>query len=349
MNRRKPKYRSDEALTEARQTGVRMRREGYTAKAIAAVLEVHPNTVYRWESRVQGTDDAALKVLKRGRKLGEKRHLNPAQERDLQQRICQTTPETWGLPFALWTRRAVQALIEQETRVAMPIRTVGLYLQRWGFTPQKPLQKAYEQDPQAVAHWLEHDYPAIAARAQAEGAEIHWGDETAIEQKGQREKGYAPPGQPPVLRKPAKKLRLHLISTVTNLGLVRFMIYEEPLTAAVLIVFLSRLLQGQPKKIFLILDNLRVHRSRKVQQWLETHRERIEVFYLPAYSPELNPDELLNSDLKGGLHSGLPAKTKAELKRKARVHLYRLQKRPEHIRRYFRHPKVAYAAAVGGF
>jgi len=344
MNRRKAKLRSDEALTEVRQTGVRMRRQGYTAKAIAEILEVHPNTVYRWESRAQAADEAALKVLKRGRKVGEKRHLSLLQELELQRRIRLETPEATGLPFALWTRRAVQALIEQETGVVMPIRTVGLYLQRWGFTPQKPLQKAYEQDPLAVAQWLENDYPAIAARAKTEGAEIHWGDETGIEQKGQRERGYALPGQTPVVKKPAKKLRLNLIFSLTNQGTIRFMLYEETLTAAVLLLFLNRLIHDCPHKIFLILDRLRVHRSHAVRTWLATRRDRIEVFYLPAYSPELNPDELLNSELKGVLHSGLPALTKTELKQKARTHLHRLQKQPHRVRRYFKHPKIAYAA-----
>lgn len=288
----------------------------------------------------------ALTVQKRGRRQGEQRRLSPVQEIALQQRLRDETPEALGLPFALWTRRAVQVLIRRETGVALPIRTVGLYLQRWGLTPQKPLRKAYEQDPRAVERWLQDEYPAIAARAQTEGAEIHWGDETGIEQNGQRERGYAPPGQTPVVHKPAKKLRLNLISSITNQGLVRFMIYESTLTAAVLIVFLSRLIQGQPHKIFLILDNLRVHRSRAVQAWLETRRDRIEVFYLPAYAPELNPDELLNNDLKSVLHAGLPARNKAELKLKARSHLHRLQKRPAHIRRYFKHPKITYAATA---
>jgi len=228
----------------------------------------------------------------------------------------------------------------------MPIRTVELYLKRWGFTLQKPLQKTYEQDPQAVAHWLQNEYPAIAARAKVEGADIHWGDETGIEQYEQRERGYAPPGQTPEVKKPAKKLRMNLISVMTRQGTVHFMVYDGTLTATMLILFLSRLIQGYSKKIFLILDRLWGHRSQAVRRWLETRRDRIELFYLAAYSPELNPDELLNSELKGKLHSGLPALNKAGLKRKARTHLHRLQKQPDRIRRYFRHPKIAYAAAV---
>jgi transposase len=344
MNRRKAKVRSDAALTEARQTGVRMRAQGYTAAVVAEILAVHPNTVYRWESQAEAEGEAALKVRRRGRKPGEKRHLSALQEIDVQRRIRTETPEALGFPFALWTRRAVQVMIERETGIMMPIRTVGLYLQRWGFTPQKPLRKAYEQDPRAVEYWLRNEYPRIAARARAEQAEIHWGDETGIEQDGQRERGYAPPGHTPVVKKPARKLRLNLISSLTNQGTLRFMVYEHPLTAAVLILFLSRLIQRHPHKIFLILDRLRVHRCKAVQRWLANRRDRIEVFYLPAYSPELNPDELLNSELKGVLHSGVPAKTKVELKRKARTHLHRLQKHPHRIRWYFRHPKVAYAA-----
>lgn len=345
MDRRPAKYRSDAALTEVRQTALRMREQGYTARQVAEVLEVHPNSVYRWQTLARSGAAAALTVRKRGRRVGEKRHLDPGQEIELQRRIRTETPEALGLPFALWTRRAVQVLIEQATGVVMPIRTVGLYLQRWGFTPQKPLRKAYEQDPQAVTEWLDHEYPRIAERARAEGAEIHFGDETRIEQQGQRERGYAPPGQTPELKKPAKKLGLNLISTVTSQGLMRFMVYEQALTAPLLILFLTRLLHDHPAKIFLILDRLRVHRSRAVQRWVAAHADRIEVFYLPAYSPELNPDELLNSELKGVLHAGLPARSKADLKHKARRHLLRLQRQRHRVKRYFRHPKVAYAAA----
>jgi transposase len=122
------------------------------------------------------------------------------------------------------------------------------------------------------------------------------------------------------------------------------MVYEHALTAPVLILFLSRLIQDRPAKVFLILDRLRVHRCKAVHRWIEAHRDRIEMFYLPAYSPELNPDELLNSELKGVLHSGLPAADKPALKHKARRHLLRLQRQRHRVRRYFRHAKVAYAA-----
>jgi transposase len=289
MNRRKAEFRSDEALTETRQTGVRMRCQGYTANA----------------------DETALKVLKGGRKVGEKRHLSLLQELEFQRRIRQETPEAIGLPFALWTRRAVQALIEQETGGVMPSRTVGLYLRRWGFTPQKPLQKAYEQDPQAVTQWLENDYPAIAARKDPRGEKA--GQET--------------PAEPDLQPHESRYRAVHDLRR--NLDRGGLDPVSEPLDAE---------LPAQD------LDRLRVHRSHAVTTWLATHRDRIEVFYLPAYSPELNPDELLNSELQGVLHSALPALTKAELKRKARTHLHRLQKQLHRVRRYFRHPTIADAA-----
>jgi transposase len=344
MNRRPAKYRTDAALTEARQTGVRMRAQGYTAPEVAAALEVHPNSVYRWDTVARTDGAAALTVRKRGRRVGEQRRLEPRHEIDIQRCLRTETPQAVGLPFSLWTRRAVQVLIERETGVILPIRTVGPYLKRWGLTPQKPLRKAYEPDPKAVAEWLHCEYPQIVGRAREAGAEIHWGDETRIEQEGQRERGYALPSRTPELKKPARKLGLNPISTVTNEGLLRFMVYENALTAPLPILFPSRLIQDRPTKVFLILDRLRVHRCKAVQRWVEAHSERIEVFYLPAYSPELNPDELLNSELKGVLHSGLPAADKPALKHKARRHRLRLQRQRYRVRRYFRHPKVAYAA-----
>jgi transposase len=182
MTRRQAKRRSDEALTEARKTAVRMRAEGHTAKAIGKILEVHPNTVYRWDTQARDGGESALQVQRRGRRKGEKRRLNLEQEIALRETICQQTPDAVGLPFALWTRQAVQRLIAKETKVMLPIRTVGLYLGRWGLTPQKPLKKPYEQDPRAVTRWLQAEYPAIAARARTEHAGgAKTGEEASVE------------------------------------------------------------------------------------------------------------------------------------------------------------------------
>ena len=220
-----------------------------------------------------------------GRKTGQGRSLDAAQEVLMRQLIADKTPDQLKMPYALWTRAAVGQLIELCFGIRLAVRTVGLYLTRWGFTPQKPMKKAYEQSPAAVKKWLEHDYPSIAARAKAEGAEIHWGDESGLRSDDVRGHGYAPKGQTPVVRVNNKRHGLPAISTVTNKGEMRWKIFDVALNADILIDFMQQLIRGAKKKIFLVLDNLRVHHAKPVKAWLAANRERIGVLYLPSYSP----------------------------------------------------------------
>ena len=246
----------------------------------------------------------------------------------------------------MWTRKAVNELIKQETGITMPIRTVGEYLKRWGFTPQKPVRRAYEQNPKAVRKWLDERYPQIKAKAKAEKAEIYWGDETGIRNDSQHERGYAPKGKTPVARLNAKRVSVNMISAVNNQGKVRFRIFEGSMNADLLIDFCKRLIKSAKRKVYLILDNLRVHHARIFKAWLAEHDDEIEVFYLPSYSPELNPDEYLNCDLKAGVHSGRPARDKKQLKKKVLSHMRMLQKKPNRVAKYFEHEKIRYAAAA---
>lgn len=230
--------------------------------------------------------------------------LSLEQEKMIQKLIVDKSPDQLKFSYALWTRKAVMEVIEQETGMKLAIRTVGKYLSLWGFTPQKPLKKAYEQNPKKVSEWLEEEYPAIKAQAKEGDGEIYWGDETGIRNNAQHERGYAPKGQTPVVRLNAKRESTNMVSATNNQGKIRFHVYDSTMNADVLIDFMKRLIKDADRKVFLILDNLRVHHAKVVREWLEGHHELVEVFYLPSYSPELNPDEYLNCDLKGGVHSG---------------------------------------------
>lgn len=193
--------------------------------------------------------------------------------------------------------------------------------------------------------WLAEQYPAIAARAKAEGAEICWGDETAVSSVEHYPRGYAPKGRTPVLvLSQSKRERINLISAITNQGTMGFMMYRDTLTAEVLIKFLERLIRVAARKVFLVLDNLRVHHSRKVREWLTQHTEQIELFFLPSYSPELNPDEYLNADLKARMSAAEPVRDAAHLRRKVVSHLHSIQKQPARIRSYFKAERIKYAA-----
>ena len=249
-----------------------------------------------------------------------------------------------GIPSALWTRQAVRELIQQQVGIRLPIRTVGEYLRRWGLTPQKPVRKAYKQDPKAVAEWLETTYPGIERRAVQEGGEIHWGDETGVRSTCQHSRGYARPGETPELTVPGSRFSVNMISTITRQGKVRRMIYTGKMNAALFIVFLTRLLAGATKKVFLIVDHLSVHEAAAVEQWLADKTDRIEVFYLPKYAPERNPDEYLNCDVKANINTdGLP-KDREELQGKLHRFMQRLGKLPARVASYFKHKYIAYAA-----
>jgi len=336
---------SNEVLEALRMRAVHAQELGYALVDIAAILGVCPETVSRWCSKFEQGGTAALPNDRTGRPVGSGGLLTAFQEESLQQLIDTKSPQELAIPSALWTRQAVQELIHQHCQVRLPIRTVGEYLLRWGYTPQQPVRKAYKQDPQAVAEWLEKTYPEIERRAKEEGGEIHWGDETGVRSTCQHSRGYARPSNTPELIVPGSRFSVNMISTITAQGQVRWMIYQGRMNAALFIVFLSRLIAGASKKIFLIVDNLSVHEAAAVAEWLADKQDRLEVFYLPKYAPERNPDEYLNCDVKVNINTdGLP-KDREELKGKLRRFMQKLSKLPNRIASYFKHKYIDYAAA----
>jgi len=331
-------------LNERRRRAVKLRESGMTWRETAKHSELSVPTVMRAHQSYVTGGWAAVNVKPRGRRLGEGRQLTAEQEMLIRRLICDKTPDQLKLEFALWNRQAVQQLIQAKTGLKMPLRSVGEYLKRWGFTPQKPIKAAYEQRPKEVKRWLEESYPQIAQRAKSENAQIHWCDETGLRSDDVRGRGYAPKGCTPVVRVNHKRESLGILSTVTNQGKVRWRIFEGAMNAALLIDFFERLIQENPRKVFLILDNLKVHHAHIVRDWLSQHTDEIEVFYLPSYSPELNPDECLNADLKDAVTRRAPARNKKQLRDAAVSHLRKLQKSPSRVCKYFEHEPVQYAA-----
>ena len=335
---------SRQARNERRVQVIRLRKAGNTYDKIAALTGLSRTGVFNICRRHAAHGAKALHDTIGGRKLGENRLLDADQEALVRKLIADKTPDQLKMPYALWTRAAVAQLIEQRFGIRLQVRTMGKYLARWGFTPQKPMKKAYEQSPAAVKKWLDEDYPVIAVRARAEGAEIHWGDESGLRSNDVRGRSFAPKGQTPVVRVNNKRHGLSVISTVTNKGQMRWSIFDGALNTTILIDFLRRLIKGQSWKLFLILDNLRVHHAKPVKTWLAEHADAIEVFYLPSYSPELNPDEMANADIKQAVTKLAPARTKMQLVKATAKHLRSVQRQPERIRKYFDHAPVRYAA-----
>lgn len=329
---------------ERRRIAVKMREQGSTLAEIKNAIGMsHPTIIKAWKAFKAGGKKALCNAL-RGCKKGEQRNLTSEQESLLKRKIIDRTPEQMKLDFALWTRDAVRKLIKQETKIDMPIRTVGEYLKRWGFTPQKPVKFAYERKPELVKKWLDETYPAIHERAKTENAEIYWGDETGLRSNDVRGRGFAPRGSTPIVYATAKYENLSMISAITNKGRIQWMIVDGTVNIERFIEFLKRLIKYSRRKIFLIIDNLKVHHAINVTNWVTENSDRIELFYLPAYSPDLNPDEHLNADLKQGVGSRTPGRTKKQLLVTAENHLAMLKDTPSRIQKYFKDPAIAYAA-----
>ena len=332
------------AQEERRRQVIGLRQAGLTYRAIAAQAGLSRTGAIDICRRFAAEGAKGLVSKPRGRKPDEQRLLDAAQEAEVQGLIRRHTPDELGLPFALWSRAAVGAPVARRCGVALAVRTAGKYLARWGFTAQKPVRRAYEQDPAAVRRWLRREYPAIVARARQAQGVIFWGDETGLRSDDARGRSYAPRGRTPLVRVCHRRAGLSLLPAVANRGELRWMVVDGAVKAPDLIRFLRRLVRDARRKVFLILDRLQAHRARLTRDWLAEHRSEIEVFHLPAYSPELNPDEGVNADLKQAVPRRAPARSKQQLKRAAISHMRSLSKRPKRIRAIFRHQQFRYAA-----
>jgi hypothetical protein len=244
-------------------------------------------------------------------------------------------------------RRAVRDLIRREFGIDLAERTVGAYLRRWGYTPKRPARRAREQDPDEGEQWLEETYPAIEGQAEREGAEILGADEVGVRADQHPGYGYPREGERATMAVPRPHIRVNQIAAISNEGAVRFMTCcQGALNAAVFLVFLGKRIAGATRKVLRIVDQLQAHQTPEVAEWVQAHKGRIELFYLPAYSPELNPVEYLNNDRKGAVNkAGLPD-DRGTLRGRVLAFMGNLAKGPKHVISYFLHPRVQYAAAV---
>jgi transposase len=337
---------SDEALQVLRLRALRGRELGYSELELAELLGVCHETISRWWTAYLADGLPALPGSRSGRPLGSGRALSDAQARHIRGRIDHYAPEQLGIPHARWTRRAVRDLIRRACGVDLAERTVGLYLRRWGYTSKRPSRHARPQDADEVEEWLLETYPAIEAQAEREGAEILWADEVGVAADQHPGYGYARAGARATMEVPKPHIRVNQISAISNEGTVRFMTYRGALNAAVFLTFLARLVAEASRKVLLIVDRLQAHKTPEVDAWAEAHRDRIDVFYLPAYSPELNPVEYLNNDMKGAVNeAGLPP-DRPTLRDRLGDFMKRLVHVPEHVISYFLHPWTQYAAPV---
>jgi transposase len=320
--------------------------DGLDQAEAARVFGVHRNAVNRWIKRYRQGGWDGLSEQRRGRRTGEQAALSEHQQQEVIALVRETTPDQLELAGFLWTREAVAELIAQRAGVWLARTTVGGYLRGWGFSPQRPQRRALEQHPVAVARWLAETYPAICAQARREGGVVLWLDEMGVRSDAATGRSWAPVGQTPVIKRTGKRFRVNMISAISNAGMLRFRLFVGSFNGPVFIDFLGRLLRDMGgRKVHLIVDGHPVHRAKLVSAWVGRHAEQIQLHFLPGYSPELNPVELLNHDVKANAAGRRRARSANELRGQLHGYLRWRQRQPEVLVRFFEHPTTRYAAA----
>ena len=319
--------------------------EGRSRTEVAGLLSVSRETVGRWVKAHSVGGERALDARRRGRRRGHTK-LTDAQQLRIAKLVAGKNPDQLSLPGFLWTRALVGELIARELGIEVGEETVGRYLRAWGFSPQKPMRRAYEQSDEAVRVWLEERYPEIEKRARRERAEILWVDESGLRSDHTAGRTWAPVGQTPVTKGTGKRFKANLIAAISNTGTLRFRVFDERFTGPVFLDFLKRLVKdNKGRKVVVILDGHPAHRARIVRDWATANTDLIELHFLPGYSPELNPAECLNQDVKTNALGKRRPISITELKADVRGFLRSAQRRPARVARYFHERHVRYAAA----
>lgn len=330
------------AQEDIRKKAVKAVNEGMTQVEAAKLFGVTRQAVGKWMKAYREGGEKALKRGAKGRPKGGS--LLPWQAAQTARAITDRNPEQLKLPYFLWTREAVAKLIERRYGIRLSQWTAGRYLAKWGFTPQKPVRRAFEQKPEEVKKWLNQAYPAIRTKAKRENAQIYWGDEMGMRSDHAVGTSYGRRGETPVVPGTGQRFGCNMVSAINNKGKMYFMVFKKRFSAGVFVDFLARLVRQARHKVFLIIDRHPVHKSKTVANWLEKNRRLISVFFLPGYSPELNPDEMLNQDVKANAVGRQRAASQNELIGNVRNFLRSRQRKSHVVRSYFREKHVLYAA-----
>ncbi len=331
---------SHDTLETMRMSAVKRVEAGESPEAVAEGLAINRRTIYRW---LEAFHYGGKEALQARPIAGRPSKLTAKQMQRLSKLIRTKNPQQLKFEFALWTLKMIRELIRREFGVGLSEVSVGRLMKRLGFSAQRPLYRAWQQAPEAVAEWRERTYPKIKARAKREKALIFFADEAGVRSDHHSGRTWAPRGQTPVVKATGRRYGLNLISAVNGTGHFRFMTVEGSVTATVFRDFLKRLTHGVDKKIFLIVDGHPTHRAKLVKRFVAAHAEQIELFVLPPYSPELNPDELAWAHVKTQIAKAAP-QDKEQLKAAVQRAMCQLQKLPHIVASFFRTSTCAYAA-----
>lgn len=331
-----------QALESIRIQAVQRVEAGESPEDVVRVLGFNRTVIYEWLAKYR---EGGLDALRAKAIPGRPARLDGKQLRWLYQAITSKNPLQYKFEFALWTRGMVRELIREQLGVRLSDVSVGRLLKKLGLSPQKPLRRAYEQNPELVETWLAEDFPKIQALAKKERATLYFADEAGVRSDFHSGTTWAPKGQTPIVEATGQRYGVHMISAISPRGDMRFMTIEGKMNAGKFIEFLKRLLHNAERPVFLIVDGHPSHRARKVFDFVRKTNGKLRLFFLPPYSPELNPDELVWNHLKNHGVGKRVVRSRDELKRVVSSHLRFLQKTPRLIRAFFREPNVRYVTA----
>jgi transposase len=332
---------SHEALEHLRVHSVKRVHAGELAVDVARSIGTRPEVVYKWLAMYRAGGWHALRAKP---VPGRPPLLDERAMQWIYETVATKNPLQLKFEFALWTREMIRTLIKRKFHVDLSLVSVGKLLTQLGLSPQRPLHRAIERDESLVKRWLKREFPAIRSLAQREKATIFFGDEAGVRSDYHSGTTWAPIGQTPVVRTTGQRVGCNMISAISGKGQMRFMLTRGKVTSSVFIEFLKRLLHGAKRPIFLIVDGHPTHRSKMTKDFVESTEGKLRLFFLPAYSPDLNPDELVWNHVKNHRIGRAMIENKDDLIRAVRSALVSLSRTPEKIRSFFQKPTTAYAA-----
>ena len=328
-------------LEAIRMMAVERVREGEQPSAVIASYGFNRTTIYKWLAATS-EPGKAVKALRSRPASGRPRSLTPSQEKQVFRWINGRDPRQYGFDFGLWTRLIVALLIEQKFGIRLGVTAVGALLARLGLTPQKPLQRAYQRDPEAIARWQSERYPDIAKQAKAAGGEVYFWDESGFRANTVHGKTWAKQGETPVVERPGQRQSISAASAVNARGAFWYCTYEGGLTAELFVKLLKRMMRGRAKPVHLVVDGLPAHKTKLVKEYVASTSGMLTLHFLPGYAPELNPDELVWSHMKRSGVARSPLRRGEKLKHKIEAQLAKIKRMPQLVRSFFQAPTVAY-------